>query len=178
MDPLPDDFSMICLAGNHEVMMLEHLADPRRDDQWLSLGGTETLMSYGVNISSYLAASQRNRAAILHTHVPLQHIQFLQGLPILVSIPGIVFVHAGLRPELPIEEQDDRDLLWIRPREGMPNKLPTLIVHGHSPVDEVNELDGRINIDTGAFATGRLAGLRLMEGERPHFLVVRATQDG
>ncbi|GLQ53665.1 metallophosphoesterase family protein [Devosia nitrariae] len=172
MTPLPESFKMICIAGNHEVMMLDHLADPRSDDTWLALGGIETLMSYGVNISSYLAATPRDRITILRHHIPTNHIDFMQRLPVLLSLPGVTFVHAGLRPGIPLESQNDHDLLWMRPEARTQSAANGLIVHGHTPVDKATETDGRINIDTGAFATGRLTAVRLRQRQPPLFLAV------
>lgn len=161
--PQPDGLKRICLAGNHETMMLEHLRDATKAGGWLELGAAETLASYGIDAQSYAGLSRTNRRQILASHIPVEHETFLADLPVSLSVPGAVFVHAGLRAGVPVEEQTESDLLWIRggfidrPRTDGP-----WVVHGHTPVERP-EIDGRrIAIDTAAFATGCLSAVRLM----------------
>lgn len=176
MSGAPAGFSQICLVGNHEVMMLDHIAEPRSADRWLSLGGVETLISYGVDPSSYMTASVKDRTAILQSHIPSQHQEFLRSLPVMVSLPGLVLVHAGLRAGVPLKDQDEDDLLWIReqtdarPAEDVVGD--PLVVHGHTPGPEPTFSKKSINIDTGAFATGILTAVRLRDGDKPFFLNV------
>lgn len=168
----PAGFRRICLAGNHEIMMLEHLADPRPTDQWMNFGGVETLLSYGISPSRYLTAGSRERAALLKAHIPEQHIEFLQGLPTTLSFPNAVFVHAGLRPETPLAEQVEDDLLWIRTQPDpatLPHDAP-MVIHGHTPSPEPVLAEHHICVDTGAYATGILTAVRLRINEPPRFL--------
>jgi serine/threonine protein phosphatase 1 len=155
------DFTRIALAGNHESMMLSAL-EGTDIGHWLSLGGTETLRSYGIDHEQFARARARKRREILSSHIPNDHLNFLRELPLSLQVLQTVFVHAGIRRHIPMDEQDARDLLWMRhdltvaePDDGL------LVVHGHTPVEEVQIFPGRIAIDTGAFATGRLTAIRL-----------------
>jgi serine/threonine protein phosphatase 1 len=177
MSGVPEGFSRICLAGNHEVMMLDHISEPRSADRWLSLGGVETLISYGVSPSRYLVATTKERTAILQSHIPSQHLKFLRSLPVVLSLPGVVLVHAGVKAGVPLKEQDENDLLWIRDHDdtGQARAADSpLVVHGHTPAPEPSIIGNRVNIDTGAFATGILTAVRLRPGDKPFFLTVGA----
>jgi serine/threonine protein phosphatase 1 len=95
----------------------------------------------------------------------------MASLPVCLSLPGTVFVHAGLRPGLPLERQSDADMMWIRePFLGSQSTEPSLVVHGHTPAPEPEIRRNRIGIDTGAFATGRLTAVRLSEHAPPAYL--------
>jgi serine/threonine protein phosphatase 1 len=107
----------------------------------------------------YEEAAQRLRAAM-----PAEHMSFLQLLKISHSHNKYFLCHAGVRPGMPLERQSDQDLLWIRD-EFLNSKLDfgKIVVHGHTPVEEPEVLPNRINIDTGAFATGQLTCVVLDE---------------
>jgi serine/threonine protein phosphatase 1 len=95
----------------------------------------------------------------------------MSSLPATLRIPGYVFVHAGLRPGIPVEEQSEDDMFWIRDEFFEAAANPEYcVVHGHTPHREPMMGDGRIGIDTGAFATGILTAVRLRPGEPPAFL--------
>lgn len=168
--PPPTFFSRYCLAGNHEQLMLSYLAEPHPHHAWLSLGGRETLRSYGVE----QILERRSMLPILARKIPAEHVRFLQTAPVLLSVPGFVFVHAGLRPGVPLSQQSDQDMLWIRPKdELLPPATEFLTIHGHTPVGEVRAQSGRINIDTGAFATGILSCVRILQNGKISRLAVR-----
>lgn len=164
LQPAPSGFTRHCLAGNHEQMMLSYLNEPTPDHAWIGLGGRETLCSYGINRIS----GRRSMRALLGARIPAAHIDFLRGLPSLISVPGYAFVHAGLRPGVPLVQQSDQDLLWMRPDEHsqVPPSTEFFTVHGHTPVPTVQVRPGRINIDTGAFKTGVLSCLRISRDGR------------
>ena len=168
--PAPSGFRRICLSGNHETMMLSYLSGGSGGG-WLEFGGHETLLSYGINAMHLHAASAHQRNAIIQSHIPNEHIEFLDGLPLLLSLPGVVFVHAGLRPNVPLEQQREDDLLWIRDEffQAAPIK-GRLVVHGHTPASSVVMAPGRICVDTGAFATGRLSAVRLTQHGSPQII--------
>lgn len=173
--PLPDGFRRIALAGNHEVMMLDFLRHPARNAAWLEFGGPETLASYGLEARRLMALPERDRIAQLQSHVPQEHIDLLAALPLTLSAPSLVFVHAGLRPGVPVDQQSEDDALWIRkdffaapPVEGR------LVVHGHTPARDPVVAPGRICVDTGAFATGILTAVKLTDVEPPRFISVAA----
>jgi serine/threonine protein phosphatase 1 len=158
------------LMGNHEEAMLDFL-DGRSDGQdWLGYGGLETLMSYGVPLKSLPRtpeASDRLREDLAQA-VPDAHIDFMRACALSHVEGGYAFVHAGVRPGLPLERQDQRDLLWIRD-EFLRSRSPLpgwVVVHGHTICDMPQDAGHRINLDTGAFVSGRLTALVLRRTER------------
>lgn len=164
--PPPAGFVRICLRGNHEAAMLAALEDGARIERWLAFGGEATLASYGLNatqISTLAGAGKaRSKLQLLQAYVPDEHVAFLTGLPVMLSVPGYVFVHAGLRPGVPLERQRDSDLLWIRDEFLVADHdFGVVVVHGHTPAVEPFLSPRRIGIDTGCFASGRLTGLRV-----------------
>lgn len=161
----PAGMRRVCLAGNHETMMLGYLAQPKPRSDWLEFGGIETLQSYGINTRRYFSVSARMRQEMLDSHIPGEHIDFLRGLPTALSLPGVDFVHAGILPGIPMDQQHDADLLWIRePFLSDTSERPTIIVHGHTPTPEPVITRSRIGLDTGAFATGVLTAARISAG--------------
>jgi serine/threonine protein phosphatase 1 len=154
----------VCLAGNHEVAMLNYLDGYLSRDSWLAVGGRETLFSYGVDperLSSLYASSDEVDRRIREV-IPVDHIDFLRSLPVLLCSEKFVFVHAGIRPGIDLVAQDEQDLLNIRDEFfDAAHLLDRFVVHGHTPVD-IPRLDGRrLDIDTGAFHTGRLTAVRI-----------------
>lgn len=167
MRPPPADFDRICLTGNHEIAMLAYVDDEMSLESWLQLGAEKTLNSYGLDPTHLERQypSQKNLDAFIRGSLPADHIDFLRDLPILVETPTALFVHAGIDPELPIAEQSEADLVFIRSRFfNSPLALPKLIIHGHTPVKAPETGRLRLNIDTGAFATGKLTAARLWGG--------------
>lgn len=160
--PPPEGFKRYCLAGNHEQLMLSYLDSPDPGHMWLGLGGQETLRSYRLDET---AAKRSSVTALLASHIPAEHVDFLRKAPSLISIPGFVFVHAGLRRGVPLRQQSDQDLMWIRPDgHDAPLSPDFVTVHGHTPVPAIDVRPGRINVDTGAFATAILSGVRIDRG--------------
>ncbi|MBI1203489.1 MAG: serine/threonine protein phosphatase [Rhodopseudomonas sp.] len=157
----------IFLRGNHDTFIMKFLQNPDVLRDWSKLGGLETLMSYGLKPS--IGADEATRKKLAHdleAKLPASHRQFLDGLVSSFACGGYFFAHAGVRPGIPLTKQRDDDLLWIRNEfllhEGDFGKI---IVHGHTPVREIEIRPNRINIDTGAYATGRLSCL-ILEGDR------------
>jgi serine/threonine protein phosphatase 1 len=147
-----------CLKGNHEALLLEFLRDPTILTDWQSIGGRETLMSYGLKPAvSPDAIQQRELSAALAQVLPPSHHDFFTQLQLSFVCGDFFFVHAGVRPNIPLAHQREEDLLWIR-NEFLEYRghFDKVIVHGHTPVREPEVRTNRINIDTGAYATGRL----------------------
>lgn len=164
--PPPAGFQRISLAGNHDDMMLRFIEDPKRNMDWLDVGGEATLRSYGLDLSRLLQHSGTGRLSdILADAIPERHVDFLRDLPVSVSAGTFLFVHAGLRPGIPLARQSDEDLMWIRePFLSRGPGLEMTVVHGHSPTKEPHFGSGRIGIDTAAYATGRLTVLKVSRG--------------
>lgn len=161
----PDGFVRVCLAGNHETMMLAYFDNPSGDDSWLQLGGDQTLLSYGIDADEmrHHATTSARRRQILDAHVPSSHIDFLRALPVTCSVGNVVCVHAGLVPGIPTQQQKEADMLWMRYRpdtDASPDD-DRIVVHGHTPTSVPLMLPHRIAIDTGAFATGVLSAVHL-----------------
>jgi serine/threonine protein phosphatase 1 len=110
--------------------------------------------------------------------LPADHLAFFRQLEASFSLGDYFFAHAGARPGLPLDEQAERDLYWIRePFLSDPRPFDKMIVHGHSADVAIHSDNRRIGIDTGAYATGQLTALRL-EGEGRAFLFTRNGSQG
>lgn len=168
---------VIILSGNHEAMMLRFLDHPDTLMHWLGNGGIETLRSY--QITPRLPLDANGMAALanrLVADMPAEHILFLRGLRSYWSFHGLTFVHAGIRPGIAIERQARRDLLEIRaPFLNHVEPFGTFVVHGHTPNADVEIRHNRLNLDTGAFATGRLSAAVFEHGSLQIMRAVRGT---
>jgi serine/threonine protein phosphatase 1 len=154
---------IVCLKGNHEAYWLDVLRDPAKLDEWRQIGGLQTLMSYGVQPPlNPGAAEQIELIRALKTAMPRDHVRFLQTLKPSFLCGDFFFVHAGVRPGIPLREQQERDLLWIRDEFlNCEDDFGKFIVHGHTPVRSPDIRANRANIDTGAYATGNLTLLTI-----------------
>ena len=153
----------VFLKGNHEAYFLEVLRDPSKLEDWRQFGGLQTLMSYGIQPTlNPDAAEQADLIGALNEAVTGDHLSFLRGLKPSYVCGDFFFVHAGVRPGIPLNEQQEADLLWIR-NEFLDSdeNFGKFIVHGHTPVREPDIRPNRINIDTGAYATGNLTLLTI-----------------
>ena len=161
----------ICLKGNHDRMFEWFLEETPRHDphlligyHWLHerIGGVETLASYG------LTFEDRTRLDDLHARakevIPAPHAEFLRSLPALHETPELAFVHAGIRPGVPLAQQHEDDLVWIRqPFHDHTGPHPKLVVHGHTPVEKPSHYGNRVNLDSGA-GYGRPLTAAVFEG--------------
>lgn len=155
----------VFLKGNHESIAIKCLTDPTLFEQWLRLGGAETLVSYGVNAGNRAKGKIVELQAAFHRALPQAHFRFYRDLQNSYECGDFFFVHAGIRPDVELSRQKEADLLWIRAEFLTSNRdFGKIIVHGHTPTGEVDVAPNRINIDTGAFATGRLTCL-VLEGD-------------
>jgi serine/threonine protein phosphatase 1 len=152
---------MVCLKGNHESYALEFLRNPSVLRSWRHLGGLETLISYGLEPSPDPdEAEELSLARALAAALPSAHKQFFGKLDPSFSCGDFFFAHAGVKPGVPLARQREEDLLWIRDDFLLCEEdFGKVIVHGHTPVSEPDIHPNRINIDTGAYATGRLTCL-------------------
>ena len=148
----------ICLSGNHEIYALRFLRDPHSGPEWFELGGRETLASYGITVPWRLTGPIiQQLSAAFAAALPDAHLRFLTTLGLTVSFGNYLFVHAGIDLSIPVPEQSHLTLTMIRkPFLDDGRSSGRIIVHGHSPVTEPDLRENRINIDTGAYITGRL----------------------
>jgi serine/threonine protein phosphatase 1 len=144
----------VCLRGNHEQMLLDFLMGGRNEDLFMANGGDSTLRNYGLNLSA------RGATACIPDH----HMDFFYSLASLYETEAFIFVHAGLRPGVPLREQHPEDLIWIR-REftKSPHDFGRRVIFGHTPFGEPLVEANKIGLDTGAVYGGRLTCLELTE---------------
>ena len=156
-----------CLQGNHEEMFLKSFTDENTLRHFLRFGGRETLFSYPITPEEYQPTTLEELQALMAERVPAADIAFMQAMEDLIQIGDYVFVHAGIRPGVPLDAQNPGDLRWIR-GEFLDDPAPRdfAVVHGHTitPGPELHPC--RIGIDTGAFASGQLTAIGLEGTER------------
>jgi serine/threonine protein phosphatase 1 len=161
----------VVLKGNHDRMFTRFLKNPgeqepglRADLSWLhpKLGGGITLASYGVSKASDRPIPKVHADAV--SAVPQSHLDFLNARPTLHQAGECVFVHAGLRPGVPLEQQTETDLIWIRDAFLVETtSFGPLVVHGHTAIDHATHYGNRINIDSSAAYGGPLSAV-VIEG--------------
>lgn len=159
------------LMGNHEEAMLEVLdGDAESLGGWLRFGGMQTLESYGIDRGEVYRLGI-DLPARLRGAVPPAHVAFLRGLEDQVRIGDYLFVHAGVRPGTPLDQQERFDLRWIRDEflEDEETDHGVMVVHGHTIAAEPDVRRNRIGIDTGCYSSGRLTAL-VLEGSERRFL--------
>lgn len=161
----------VCLQGNHEMLLRWFLDDPATLEEWGRYGGLATLMSYGLAPSVKPDRDEQLKLATdLKRALPSAHHHFLASLALCFTYGDFFFVHAGVRPRIPLRRQRADDLLWIRDDFLLwEQEFGKIVVHGHTPVPQPEIRSNRINIDTGAYATGRLTCL-VLEGNTMSFL--------
>ena len=160
----------VCLMGNHEAYLREFLKSPNVLSVWRHYGGLDTLLSYGLLPTIEADKQAQELASQLDRILPSSHREFLSNLKQYFVCGDFFFVHAGIRPGIPLNEQSEDDLLWIR-NDFLSSEehFGKIVVHGHTPVLEADIRPNRINIDTGAFATGRLTCL-VLESDKIRFV--------
>jgi serine/threonine protein phosphatase 1 len=135
-------WNFVALKGNHDAMLVEALRDPGKMASWMEKGGDAALKSYGGEVSA----------------VPETHIAWLDALPLMHVDTHRIYVHAGVDPEFPLDQQSEATLLWKRYPKGCPDGFDGRhVVHGHdNDPDGPLLYEGRTNLDTAAWRTGRL----------------------
>ena len=147
-----------CIKGNHDRYLTRFVSDmtvydPRTSTGlfWFNprLGGDKTLLSYGVN--AHDGQELEPIFAKAQELVPQEHLDFLQERPLFIETESMIFVHAGLRPGVRLEEQSEDDMMWIR--DGFldfTESFGKLIVHGHTALEYPEHAGNRVNLDGGA----------------------------
>jgi serine/threonine protein phosphatase 1 len=154
----------VFLKGNHESVLLECLADSRFFNAWIRLGGLQTMRSYDV-APDVMRGDVAKLQESLRSALPESHLRFFRDLQSSFTCGDFFFVHAGVKPAVGLAQQKEKDLLWIREEFLSCNDdFGKVIVHGHTPRDQVEVKANRINIDTGAFTTNRLTCLVIQDG--------------
>jgi serine/threonine protein phosphatase 1 len=157
-----DGFELVVLKGNHDALMAGALRDPSKMADWLGKGGDKAIASYGGNAAN----------------VPPSHVDWLNRLQLFHVDAHRFYVHAGVDPEAPLDLQTERTLLWKRYPKGYPGGFDGLhVVHGHDNNPDGPLLcEGRTNLDTLAWRTGRLT-IGIFDDEKPggpiDFIVIK-----
>jgi serine/threonine protein phosphatase 1 len=157
------------LMGNHEEVFVRACRknDPKVTRFFLRIGGEATVLSYPITRAEYIALDMEQLSERFATLVPHEHIDFIESFEDQIIIGDYAFVHAGIRPGVPLAEQKPSDLRWIREDfVDQRGDLEKVVVYGHTIYDEVEERGSRIGIDTGAYASDKLTALALEGGER------------
>jgi serine/threonine protein phosphatase 1 len=161
----------VFLAGNHEEVLLRVIeGDDSLLQNWLGFGGAECVSSYGINPEALRHMNAQAAVRMVQARVPAEHRQFLESFADTFRFGDYLFVHAGIRPGVAIEDQDQIDLRWIRePFLTDSKEHGCIVVHGHTIVEQVEERSNRIGIDTGAYYSGVLTAV-CIEDDRRWFL--------
>lgn len=162
----------VLLSGNHDLWFRHFAEGSGAATSWLLAGAESTLLSYGVvgfpDPSDAMMLHDLRRK--LHARMPPLHLRFLQNLSLYHEVGDYLFVHAGIRPGIPLDEQDPQDLMFIRePFLSATTDFGCVVVHGHTVVDEPVVRQNRIGIDTGAVWTGKLTAV-VLEADTHRFL--------
>jgi serine/threonine protein phosphatase 1 len=169
-----DSARMVFIKGNHEEMFLRVLeGEEAVVNDWLAYGGYECAESYGVSQGSTLNSTPAEIIERLRAAVPASHRKLLAEMADTFRFGDYLFVHAGIRPGVPVDEQNGKDLRWIR--EGFLDDRTDhglVVIHGHTIVDGPEEHPHRIALDTGAYKSGVLTAIGL-EGSRRWFVEAR-----
>lgn len=155
------------LMGNHEEVLLDvYEGKVGRLEGWLKYGGVQTLRSYGITREDILKLGL-GLSALMRERIPEEHIRFIRTFADKLQIGDYLFVHAGIRPGVPIPQQRSSDLRWLRGGfldDDTDHGL--MVVHGHTISNEPEIRDNRIGVDTGCYQTGKLTALVLEGAER------------
>ena len=168
---LPGFARPVFIKGNHEEFFLRVLGG--EEDMildWLTYGGYQCCESYGVSQGWTLNSTARQIQERLKAAVPQSHRDFLEKMADSFQFGDYLFVHAGIRPGVPLEAQSSKDLRWIR--EGFLDDSTdhgVVVVHGHTIVEAPEQKKNRIALDTGAYRTGLLTAIGL-EGKQRWFI--------
>ena len=158
----------VFLKGNHEEFLLSVLeGDDSLVQHWLAYGGTECAESYGLTTGWMLNSTPHGIMERLQAQVPPDHVRFLREMHDSFRFGDYLFVHAGIRPGVPLDRQQSRDLRWIR--EGFLDDRTehgVMVVHGHTIVETPEQHPNRIALDTGAYRSGVLTAIGIERGER------------
>ena len=156
------------LTGNHEEVLLRILnGDGNLVADWLRFGGAQCARSYGLSAAQLDEMPPDQAVSALRSAIPPEHQSFLSSFADTFRAGDYLFVHAGIRPGVPLAQQAQADLRWIRePFLDHPGRHEAMVIHGHTIRPEVDEGPGRIGIDTGAYLHGVLTAIALERDQR------------
>ena len=149
------------IMGNHEESLLRGLSgESSLLEPWLRHGGYKTAESYGADRSLLIGRPAHELEHILRSAIPSSHLDFLATFVDSIKFGDVLFVHAGIRPGVSLDEQSSRDMRWIR-KDFLESETDfgCLVVHGHTITETIQEKPNRIGLDTGAYSTGVLSAI-------------------
>ena len=163
------NIKIICLMGNHEEFMLDFLFNKINNiEQWVNFGLDQTLRSYDIELVDFIKNGFEddiidNLRNTLLAKMGEEHINFFKELEISSLSEKYLFVHAGIDPKKSLEDQTKKDFLWSRSKSFFDKdfKAQKIIVHGHTPEENIINNPHRINIDTGCYFSGKLSSICL-----------------
>ena len=165
------------LLGNHEEMLLSALDSDEVMRQFLRFGGRETVLSYLHEPGEYHRADLAGARLLMQAAIPDADLEFIRSFEDSVRIGDYLFVHAGVDPQAPLDDQKVSDLRWIRePFLSHEASFGPVVVHGHTITDKPQVRTNRIGLDTGAYRTGLLTALGLQGSTR--WLIQALDNDG
>ena len=162
---------IVNLLGNHDEFMVDFLFNKNNNiKNWLNFGADTTFRSYGIEIVEFIKDGfedniiNKLRETALTT-IDKSHIDFFKNLEISFSTKKYLFSHAGIDPKKKLNDQTKNDYLWSRSDEFFDKefKAEKIIVHGHTPVENIISDPFRINIDSGCYFSGKLTSVRLTD---------------
>lgn len=162
--PLPADRVHFVMGNHEEAMLAAWRGDGSDEVGWLGYGGRETLESYGIG-----RAEQFRRGFTVYdsmrASVPADDMAFIEGFADQLRLGDYLFVHAGIRPGVPLDQQSARDLRWIR-GDFLDSDADhgVMVVHGHTIVRDPDVRSNRLGVDTGCYSSGRLTAIGLSGG--------------
>jgi len=158
----------VFLLGNHEEVLLRILGgDAELITKWRWFGGTECLESYGLDSSELAGLTSAEALEAVRKAIPPEHVEFLESFVDTFRFGDYLFVHAGIRPGIELDQQRQSDLRWIRePFLLDARDHGFVVVHGHTITADIDERPNRIGIDTGAYRSGVLTALAIEGSER------------
>jgi serine/threonine protein phosphatase 1 len=163
----PSFAKTVFLMGNHEEILLRILGGETGIlHDWLRFGGAECVRSYGIDPIDLQCRDRSEALRMLRRSIPRRHLKFIARFVDSASFGRYLFVHAGIRPGVPLAQQLPQDLRWIRgPFLDDNSDHGRIVVHGHSISETIEVRSNRIGLDTGAFSTGVLTAMGVEDDE-------------
>ncbi len=160
-----NNIKIINLLGNHDQFMIDFLINKNNNiKNWLNFGADQTFRSYNIEIVEFIkegfekSVIDKLRDRLLK-NIEESHIDFYKSLKLTHLTEKYFFVHAGINPEKKISEQTKEDYLWTRSKDFFKKdfQFEKVIVHGHTPEENIISDPFRINIDSGCYFSGKLS---------------------
>jgi len=160
-----DKINIVNLLGNHDQFLIDFLINKNNNiKNWLNFGADQTFRSYNIEIVEFIKDGFENKVIDrLRDHflnnIEESHIDFFKKLELIYSTKNHIFVHAGINPQKKLSEQTKEDYLWSRSREFFNKnfKSEKIVVHGHTPEENIVSDPFRINVDSGCYFSGKLS---------------------